>query len=67
MYLAIVVVWSVCGTSMVQFYVWICKRVMGPVLQCKSRKKACYLGFVSKSRLCDSRKRLFFLVLCVGS
>ena len=30
-------------------------------------KKACYLEFVSKSRLCDSRKRLFFLVLCVAS
>ena len=41
MYLALVVVWSVCGTSMVQFYVWTCKRVMGLVLQCKSRKKKC--------------------------
>ena len=67
MYLAIVVVCSVCGTSMVQFYVWTCKRVMGPVCSVRVEKKACYLEFVSKSRLCDSRKRLFFLVLCVAS
>ena len=55
MYLAIAVVWSVCRTSMVQFYAWTCKRVMGPVLQCKSRKKkqvfACYLEFVSRSSM----------------